>query len=232
MKKNLCFILLILGIISCEPTDGVKFDSPQPESVKALSEFRNKIHGHYLNFNNSDKVLIIQNSLITTKTSIRFSCQRAEIEIDSLAKFDLNNNEELIRYLNQNGGTTSIINDSIFYLQILFDTLFAIDNDHILKKYKGSYFLNYKYADNYWRVKKLTIKKDTLIIGEITPTDTLLSLDYAEREVEYEKSDSVLIKIESEKYILSPTKREFKKLLRSEAFETTEKYIKLNVKQK
>jgi len=226
MKRISYILVLIFGVISCEPTDAVKFESPQPESTKARSEFRTKIQGQYVNFSNPDKVLTIHNHLITTKTNIRFSCQRSEIELDSNVIFDLNNDEELIQYLNQDGGTTSIINDSIFYLQHALDTLFAIDKDHILKKYKSSYFLNYKYADNYWRVKKLTINKDTLLIGEITPGDTLLSFDYVEKEVEYVKSDSALVEIESEKYILSPSKKEFKKLLRSEAFETTEKYIK------
>ena len=133
----------------------------------------------------------------------------------------------MIKYLNSTGGIATIENDTIVYFEKYTDTLFSISKDNILKKSKGSYYLNFKISDIYWRVKKLNLKKDTLLIGEITTGDTLLRFDYARKIEEVSaRTDSGAI-TKPREYILTPSKREFKKLVRSDAFETTEKYIKI-----
>jgi hypothetical protein len=60
---------------------------------------------------------------------------------------------------------------------------------------------------------------DTLLYGEITPSDTLLKYDYT-------KIDSSITKSKAKAYILNPNKKELRKLMRSNAFKFTEKYIK------
>jgi hypothetical protein len=221
----------------------VKFEQSQPVSEKALSNFGRNIQGRYINSVNPLEELVIERKLIRTSNVLDFSLLRSELEIDSSENIDVNNDLELIKYLNAGGGTTAIKNDSIFYRQTLLDTLFLINNDQVLKKFAKNYFLNYHQTDNYWIVKKIEINNDTLLIGEIVPSDTLLRFDFAkknERLIEGDitdiAQDSVVIKkdnnvIEEERkkdydYILNPNKKDLRAMIKSNSFDDIKKYIR------
>lgn len=222
MRHAAYLTILIIALVGCKPTDEVKFEEAQPESVKPISDFSRNIRGIYTCIENPDKELIIGSDMIQSLNTFSFAFERSEIEIDSTEGIDIYNDHELSNYLDLDGGKTIIKGDSIFYNLTMRDTLFIPGDKQVLKKLSGNYFLNYKHDDNLWTVKKVEIHKDTLIIGEITPSDTLLRFDFvAKRETLIEKDSSTV-----KEYILTPDKRDLKKMIKSEAFNRTEKYVR------
>jgi hypothetical protein len=218
--KHIVFLLLgILLITSCQDENRVKFEKPQPDKVKAIDNFGKEIQGVYVKFSNPNKRLIVHPDYIATNLTIQFKVGRFGLKIDSSAQIDLQNDSAVIRYFEQHGARATFQGDSIIYSQSIVDTIFYIEANQVLKKYKRNYFLNYQFDDHYWRVKKMKLRGDTLYFGEIYPDDSLLHYDYA-------AIDTNINEKHAKEYILSPSRREFKKLMRSRAFATTEKYIK------
>ena len=219
MKKLILLSTVALLLFSCTPEDRVKFEEPQPSSIKEKNEFPSKIQATYVKYGNPNKTLIIKPKCIITNLLLQFNVSRSGVTIDTNANIDINNDSILISYMAKQGFSATIENDTISYNQIIHDTIFSLSSKNILKYYKRNYFLNYQFSDNYWRVKKLRVRGDTLYFGEILPNDTLLHFDYV-------SIDSNISKEQAKEYILSPSKHEFKKLMRSKAFSTTEKFIK------
>lgn len=243
MKKLIYLIILIFTLSACKSTDMVKFEQSQPVSEKALSNFGRSIQGSYVNTVNSLEELVIESKLIRTSNVLAFSCPRSEIEIDSTENVDIYNDQELIKYLNAEGGITAIHNDSIFFRQTIVDTLFLISNNQILKKFAKNYFLNYHQSDNFWMVKKIEINNDTLFIGEIVPSDSLLRFDFArkneriiEGKITDNEQDNVVIKGDSSvkeeerravyDYILTPNKQNLRAMIKSNSFDNIKKYVR------
>jgi hypothetical protein len=119
-------------------------------------------------------------------------------------------------------GGIEINGDTINASQTYIDTIFQISENQILKKFKGSYFLNFKENENFWNVSRLDINKDILLIGQITPSDTLLRFDFVVKNEEFNKSDSTT----TTEYSINPSKKEFKKLMKSNSFKESECYFK------
>jgi hypothetical protein len=243
MKKLIYLIILICALSACKSTDMVKFEQSQPVSEKALSNFGRSIQGEYINSANPLEELVIESKLIRTSNVLDFSCLRSELKIDSSENIDINNDQELIKYLNVEGGITTIKNDSIFYRQIIVDTLFLINKDQILKRFAGNYFLNYHQSDNYWIVKKIEINNDTLLIGEIVPSDTLLRFDFVKKNeriiednITDNEQDSVVIEKDSNitkeerqavyDYILNPNKKDLRAMMKSNSFNDIKRYVR------
>ncbi len=219
--KTIAFYLGILSLVfvSCEESNWVKFESPQPLNVKEIKSFGKEVQGVYTKFSNPNKSLIIHPEYITTELHLKMRSARLGIVLDSNTKVDINNDSALIAYFEKKDIHIKLDGDTIVYNYRLLDTLFYISEENILKKYKRNYFLNYKFDTTYWRVKKTKVRGDTLSFGEIFPTDSLLHYDYA-------SIDTAAHQKTAKAYILSPSKSEFKKLLRSKAFSTTEKYVR------
>lgn len=102
------------------------------------------------------------------------------------------------------------------------DTIFQISENGVLKKFKGSSFLNFKKDESFWNVRQLNLIKDTLLIGQISPSDTLLRFDFASKTEDFDESDSTT----TTEYLINPSKREFKKLMKSNSFDKCECYYK------
>lgn len=217
--KTGILLIAILFLFSCNDNNRVKFEKPQPASVRELKHFGKDIQGVYVKYSNPNKTMAIFPDYIATNLHIQFRIGRFGLQLDSSAHFDINNDSALIAYFKQQNVDARITGDTIVYSQSIVDTIFMITENHILKRYKRNYFLNYKFDDNYWRVKKIKVRGDTLYVGEIYPNDSLLHYDYA-------SLDTNINEKHAKEYILSPSKREFKKLMRSKAFAITEKYIK------
>jgi hypothetical protein len=221
MKKTICTIVVISTILSCK-SDTVKFEQPQPESEKALSSFNLNIQGVYINLENPSDELFIESKIIRSQNVLSFSCLKSDLEIDSTENVDITNDQEIIDYLTSEGGNATIRNDSIFYKLVIVDTLFHISDDQILKRFARNYFLNYWLSDNYWKVQKIEMIHDTLLIGEITPSDTLLFYDFAKKQDRIINEDSVVV----HDYILNPNKKDMRMMLRSKSFDKVEKFIR------
>src|SRR5690606_30007480 len=101
--------------------------------------------------------------------------------------------------------------------QFFYDTLFSFGKGHILKKFKGSYFLNIPYHEN-WEVKRLNLKNGIITIGEITSQDDITTME----TITETKRDT------TSPFKVNPTKRQLKRFIKEKGFTDEEFYIKIN----
>ena len=225
--KNLLKILIAIFILSgCDGDSNiVRFKTSQPDGSKSLSFFSNKLKGVYVNCDNpNDEIVINDNQIINTIT-YKFKIHKDDLNFDSTNTIDIQNNDELINFFEKDGFNIQIVSDTIFAvaIDIGIDTIFKLsNNNHILKKYKGSYFLNFKKDENNWAVKRIDIKKDYLFISQIPATDSLLKFDFVAK---FEEVNDIENTTKTE-YLITSNKKEFKKLIKSNSFEQTECYKK------
>ena len=94
------------------------------------------------------------------------------------------------------------------------DTMFRLSDKTILRKYKNSYYLNTFRGTGdscYWHVSQLSLNNGVLSHSKICPSDALVKL--------YEITEVTEIKQKSNSvYIVDPSKREFRKFIKSDGF--------------
>ncbi|RUA23985.1 MAG: hypothetical protein DSY76_08580 [Bacteroidetes bacterium] len=219
MKKLILLPAIALLLLSCNPSDRVKFEEPQPANIKESTGFRTLRQGRYINVKTPKKEVEIKKNMITTRRTFHLKKNRNNIEISKMADVDRQNDSAMISHFSKLGAKVKIMGDTIYLWQTVTDTFFRINEHNILKHYKRSYYLNFEDKDGFWEVYRIKFHGDTLLFGEITPTDTLLTYDYT-------RVDSVNGHPNVKEYVLHPDKKELRKLMRSNAFKVTEKYIK------
>ena len=204
--------------------DQIKFETPQPLGIEPQHFFDKMIQGSFVNCTNPDDKIIIERNQIQNRRSSLSKVLRKDIKLTSIDSIDANNDEQLIKYYKIIGRTIDIINDTISWSEETIDTLFTISENHVLKKFEGSYFLNYKLKEVHWEPIKMNFIGDSLCISQIIPSDNLLRFDFITKQIETDELDNK----EIASYLFKPSLREFKKLLQSNVFEITECYCKMN----
>lgn len=216
-------LFLLFLITACSGDyDYVRFETPQPEGVKTIFSFGKKIQGKYRHCSRPDEELQIGENTIVNNRNNHFTVHRNDLILDSGSTLNRQNNDELTHLLEAEGYQINISGDSIRGTQTDMDTIFAISRNQLIKKFKGSYFLNIKSGEQFWTVRQLDIHHDTLFISEIFPSDSLLRFNFVTKNSEVNANDSSNIT----EYSIKPSKKEFKKLLRPGSFETMACYCK------
>ncbi len=221
--KNLIYILLSsILLISCGDSVIVRFKTPQPVGVKPADTFNRKVRGTYIHCSDKGDKLMISHTSILNQRVFEFRTHRNDLEIDSTVSVNRYNNQDLEGYFNNNGFSIEFHGDTLKAFASYVDTIFQVSEEQVLKKFKGSYFLNTKVGESKWEVNRLDINKKQLVIGEITPSDTLLRFDFVEKNEEKNE----LNKIKKTEYSITPTKKEFKRLIKSNTFNQSKCYRK------
>jgi len=215
-------MLFTMFLVSCGDYEYVRFESAQPSGVKASQSFNKKMKGAYRNCSNSDDQIIISDRLILNLRKFKFKSHRNDLEFDSSITVNKNKDAELISLLTSKGYDIEIYGDTIKGSITNTDTIFQISDNQVLKKFKGNYFLNYRAGEKFWKVNSLNRNKDTLFIGQISPSDSLLHYDFV---VKHEEFDDSTQKTTTD-YALNPSKKEFKELMKSNSFDVWECYCK------
>lgn len=206
------FVLILLQ--SCDY--GILYDNPQPIGTYDLMSFPPSYIGKYKDDSNK-ATLIIEPARIIKISYNEFAFSKAEIDTmtdcrlagDSLYVADLS------RYLH-----ISIMNDSVFGVLDSPDTLFTLSKNNILRKMKQNYFLSLIHKSGYWQVVRLREIKKGFIEFSVVPRKVNYDLlNSITRVKEYNfKEDS------SNYYLVSPTQREFKKIVKEGLFNNSEFY--------
>ncbi|MCK4748661.1 MAG: hypothetical protein KAT15_16525, partial [Bacteroidales bacterium] len=114
-------------------------------------------------------------------------------------------------------------NDSVFGLVVLYDTVFDIKGEDRLRKSGKNYFLNFP-SDSLWIVLKLRFDRS----GRVYLCDVN---DEQELEI-FEQYCSVKIQMDEEgspkKYIMSPSSKELKTILKMKTFTDTTEYVRIS----
>ena len=221
MKQSL-YILILTLLVSCGDYEYVRFETAQPDGVNESESFNRKVKGKYINCSNPDDIITITNNLILNSRTFKFKSHRADLDFDSTININRSIDEELTNLFTSEGYKIEISGDTINASQTNIDTIFWISENQVLKKFKGSYFLNFKRDENFWDVSRLNLSKDTLLIGQISPSDTLLRFDFVAKTENFDASDSTT----TTEYSINPSKRQFKKLMKPNSFDECECYYK------
>ena len=223
--KKVFYLISFISLLSCGGIEYVRFETSQPETVHESKLFSKKVQGDYISCSDQNDKLTITNNLILNTQILNLNAHRNDIEFDSLTTINRNDDNELKMYFIKLGYEIEIKGDTIYAFYSETDTIFQVSEEQVLKKFKGSYFLNYKLEDNFWEVVRLNFTKDTLLLGQIFPNDTLLHYDFVSKTEEFANDDSSAPK--SIEYLMKPhKKKEFKELLKSNSFLDYECYYK------
>lgn len=210
MKRLSAFIacLTILLISGCEPA--ATFDQPQPKDVKSLDAFPARLQGQYL-AGDEASTLIISGERITRLYDVAYHEHK-----DSLGTSYRLFGDTLFHLADSSREIVRVKGDTVFRHFRGTDTLFDISADNVLKKFKGYYFLNSRFGDTAWEVKKIALQKGTLLISTISSEEDIRKL----QAITESSADTA-------SRHFSPTRRQFKKFIKQKGFGEQESFIRL-----
>jgi len=220
MKKSALLFVLAVLFFSCKqnevPADGNNFyfENPQPINDSELRAIPNKFKGIYRNVDSL--YLNITNDIIFSERETKFRFHKNEI--DSLKQFfDVVDG----KYISKNEKeifNSKKVGDSIEFSSKYIDTIFKFSESQKVKRINGCLVLNQK-DSIYWKVKLMTLNKNTLTIRQLYSDDDLKRMD------SITKTHSK--KIDSLSYIISPSRSEFKRFSKLENFGFDSKFVKV-----
>lgn len=193
---------------SCEPV--ATFDKPQPEIVKSLTSFPERLQGKYLAADQAS-IVTISDKLITRHYDFDFKEHKDSIRSPYKIVDDT--------LVNLTYGTKEIVTfecDTVIQHANWKDTLFNISTENVLKKFKGYFFLNTRFSDHAWEVKKVSLKKGMLTFGSISDIDDLQKL----KGITETNSDTI-----SQPFTLP--RRQFKKFVKQNGFSKQETFSRI-----
>jgi hypothetical protein len=203
------FLIVVMALCySCKKSESFYsnfyFAEVQPVSIARATKIPRHYDGIYIN--SDQDTLYIHNNAVYFMTF-----EKSVISKDSL---DLPNMGEYISYKTklQSANPEIVLaredEDSLYIKYPVRDTLFGFSENQCAKKLNGYFIVNTK-DSVYWHVAAYMLKKDSLYIKRFLDKEDLGIVKSVVKEV-YVNADSSQI-------ILNPTKREFRKLLKSKA---------------
>ena len=206
MKFYFCMLIIGFTVMSCKDIavseNNYYFENPQPINDSELSKIPNKFEGIFMN---SDSVFLnFKENMILREIFFRFKINKKEL--DSLKK-----SQDIYNY--------RLLKDSIELSRKKIDTFFIFSNSQKAKRINGHLILNEK-DSIFWKIKMLSLDKNVLTIRYI----------YSEKDLK--KIDSISKikskKIDSSSYIITPSRREFKKILDLKNLEYKQEFKKIS----
>ena len=156
--KFISTIVILTGLFSCGEAP-VTFNEPQPTDIDNLAEFPNRLHGQYLSSADSS-ALIIDAKTVQRIYDFDYKIHPSQIDTNSRLSGDT--------IINLTTNTREIVKrdgDSLVTHINYIDTLFQIDYDNVVRKFKGFYFLNHRRDKESWEVKKIEFSRGQLIVS-------------------------------------------------------------------
>jgi hypothetical protein len=206
--KLISTIVVLTSLFACEPP--VTFNEPQPTNVGNLSKFPNRLQGKYLNLTDNSTLLVGEKLI-----------QRIYDYDYKIHQNQLDSTEQLYgdTIINVKTNEKTIVmreGDSLIAHIHFVDTLFQLDYDNVVRRFKGYYFINKRYDKTSWVVNKIQLTK-----GELTLSSISTKLDIENlKEITEAPTDTV------PPFKFSATKKQFKQFIRSEGFSANEKFIR------
>jgi hypothetical protein len=205
------FILLFLAILFACEQSSVTFKEPQPADTDNLDKFSRRLFGEYISTADQSSLLISEQHILRIYD---YEYKQHKNQLDSNAKLsgdsltDLTTNE--IWLIKRDG-------DSVIRQIHHVDTLFVVNQDHVLRKFKGYYFLNTCTGPERWEVQQMELSRGKLIISQISTQDDIDKL-MAITETAQDTVPATAFK---------PSKKQFRKFIRSKGFSNSETFVRL-----
>jgi hypothetical protein len=210
MKKLRVFstLVIVISLIACEPQ--VTFTEPQPAGIDNLSKFPERLQGEYVSLNDSSTLQINQ-SMIRRMYDVEEKMHPSQLDSntrlsgDTLLYVDTQQKEAIRRE-----------GDSLIVHIRYTDTIFQIDYDNVVRKYKGYYFLNKRYDKESWEVTKIEISKGELVLSGISTEMDLNNL----QSITESSQDTIA------PYSVTAEKKQFKEFIKQDGFSDREVFVR------
>jgi ribosomal protein S24E len=170
--KILLLVFLTFTVLGCQPP--VVFGGPQPENAEPLASVPPEYQGIYWCQADSASLYISSRTFMKQK---EFLVKLTREDIDSNPDLALREGRLV---LTQWGSTFPIRekSDTILSHVYLYDTIFAISDEQVLKSYRGHLVLNTKLDENAWLVLVASLQGGrTLSLSRAEIPDNMASLD-------------------------------------------------------
>ncbi|MDP5028374.1 MAG: hypothetical protein NWQ14_09120 [Flavobacterium sp.] len=219
MKNLLIILATSLLFSSCKESaienNFIYFSEAQPTNVDEINEFPKKfVRTYTMDYSHR---LVVQPKCayileIETLTALKS-------ELDSIPDFELRNNQVFDKSENK-AYKTFIKGDTIAFEIERLDTIFSFAENEIAKQYKSSLVLNKEVDGKYQTsiLKLSAIGATHTQLGtrkDFTKLKSELKIPFA---TEMKENDTLHV-------VLTPTRADFRKLLRKEGFEYESKYL-------
>jgi hypothetical protein len=215
MRKFYLLGLVVL-LFSCNetrPTEIIEFTSAQPQGKKDFSSFPKRLQGHYSNLTDYIDLEITNYHVIKRhigKDTI--DLRDTFFRLTEITGDTIYDKESSMKFKFRRLGD-SLATD-FYYLYT--DTIFDLEKGDKLRKMKGYFFLNQKYGDSSWGVRKLVLKNGVLNLNYIGSEEEIKLL----QTITETKQDSI------RPFIANPTKKQFREFIKKNGFSNGESFIK------
>ena len=207
---TLLITIVLLNFFGCDPS--VYFENPQPENCKNLKKVPNSLVGTYV-FNDDSSLFYITPTMMYQYVDYQY--------IENIKDLDSNYvlEKDSINDLKNNAKwAITKFGDSVLIKIHYMDTLFYINDNYVLRKYKGYLFVNKKHDENSWEVNKLFLRKGMLLISSVESQEDIDLL----KEITQTPQDTV------PPYSFKPTKKQFKEFIKRKGFSNNDTLYLLN----
>jgi hypothetical protein len=202
-------IIILTGLYACgEPP--VTFSEPQPTNTENLSKFPDRLQGHYLSLADNS-ALVIDDKLI--QRIYDFDQKIHPSQLDSNLRLS---GDTIINLTTNIREVVKREGDSLVTHIHHIDTLFLMDYDNVVRKFKGYYFLNKRYDKESWEVKKIQLSKGQLVFSGISTKQDIDNL----KTITESTQDTVA------PYKFATTKKQFREFIKNDGFSDSEIFVR------
>jgi hypothetical protein len=213
--KSISTFAILVILFGCggrkieEPS--VTFVEPQPIKTDNLSKFPNRLKGQYYCPTDNSKLLIEDNLI----SKIYDYDQKVLVaQLDSSFKLS---GDTIINLGTNEKTLTKRVGDTLIVHTHYIDTVFRMNYDNVVRKFKGYYFLNKRYDEGSWEVKKADLSSGKLTIGSISSSQEIETL----KSITESSKDTIM----PFKFVLS--KKQFKDFIKRDGFSDSEIFVKV-----
>jgi hypothetical protein len=211
-QKFISSIIILASLFACERP--VTFNEPQPNGTENLDKFPKRLQGQYFSLADNS-TLQIGDKLI--KRIYDFDQKIHPTQLDSNSRLS---GDTIINLTTKVREVIKREGDSLVTHIHYIDTLFQMDYDNVVRKFKGYYFLNKRYDGESWEVKKMELTKGKLVVSSISIKQDIENL----KTITESTQDTVAL------YKFTTTKKQFKEFVKNDGFTDSETFVRLKKK--
>ena len=206
--KFITTIIILTSLFACGPT--VTFNEPQPTDTDNLSKFPYRLQGQYLSIADNS-TLVIGDKLIQRIYDFDLKIHPSQLDSNSRLSGDT-----IINLTTNSREVVKRDGDSLVTHIHYIDTLFLMDYDNVVRKFKGYYFLNKRYDKESWEVKKIQLSKGQLVVSSIS----------TKQDIENLKTITESTQDTAAPYKFATTKKQFKEFIKNDGFSDSETFVR------
>lgn len=222
MKKIVLIIVVLIVLVACKKADAEAcdgclvfyFENPQPDNDSELTGFPSKFKGLYKN--NDSTFIRIEEDRIIREYFYKYRIHKSFL--DSLKQEYEIVNDQLIDKETKEKIDFYFKGDSIEMIGKSIDTIFRFSLNQKAKRIDGQLVLSRR-DSLFWNIQTIALEKNILKIKDIYLKEDLKKLD----SVTFIKGKM----LDSISYLIKPTRREFKNILKIKNLGTNQEFDKV-----